>query len=200
MKVVVHFVALLCVAALAGVFLWHHAQLADRDLRATQTAAALRQIEQQIRLRAALEGEQLNERGFPTRIDPAWFNPQPGDANPPDAPNTPATPDHAHQPRNTLVSRHRPWMEIADLDQAGLRHPRVRQTLDDQTAAFWYNPFQGVVRARVPVDVSDARATDLYNRVNGTTLRSILDVEHVVDAPLGQPPERPEKRIMISRP
>lgn len=71
----------------------------------------------------------------------------------------------------------RPWLEVAPAADADLLHPRVRVTIDEGLAAFWYNPFQGVVRARVPVLVSDTDATALYNRVNGTSLSSIFETE-----------------------
>jgi hypothetical protein len=54
-------------------------------------------------------------------------------------------------------------------------HPPVRLTLDDRMASFWYNPYQGVVRARVPVQVNDDAALELYNRINGCSLLSIFD-------------------------
>jgi hypothetical protein len=46
---------------------------------------------------------------------------------------------------------------------------------DRSIAAFWYNPANGVVRARVPVTISDQRATELYNRINGVFLTSIFE-------------------------
>jgi hypothetical protein len=50
------------------------------------------------------------------------------------------------------------------------------------TAAFWYNPYKGILRARVPYDISDERALDLYNRVNGTSVSSIYGVEALLPA------------------
>ncbi len=41
-------------------------------------------------------------------------------------------------------------------------------------AQFWYNPNTGVLRARVPADVSDATALKWYNHINGTNLTGIF--------------------------
>jgi hypothetical protein len=50
-------------------------------------------------------------------------------------------------------------------------------TIDSKRAGYWYNPNQGIVRARVPVGISDDRALRLYNRINGTALTSIYSKE-----------------------
>jgi hypothetical protein len=42
---------------------------------------------------------------------------------------------------------------------------------------FWYNPYAGVVRARVPQGASDAAALKMYNAVNVSRLRSLFDDE-----------------------
>jgi len=61
--------------------------------------------------------------------------------------------------------------------------PPVRMTIDGKLASFWYNPYQGIVRARVPVCVSDRKALDLYNSINGTRLSELY----------GAPPEPPRE-------
>jgi hypothetical protein len=124
----------------------------------------VRDFERMLRLRAATKDVELNGRGWPTTIDPGWFDEEP--------------------PRNTLVSPDRPWVEIAPPEDAGLLHPPIRIVVSTDLASFWYNPYQGVVRARVPVSISDRQALDLYNKVNGTNLESIFVVE--------QPAPRPE--------
>ena len=68
-------------------------------------------------------------------------------------------------------------VEVAGEADAHLLHPRVRMTVDEEMAGFWYNPYQGIVRARVPVLVSDKDATELYNRLNNASLTSLLEVE-----------------------
>jgi len=95
-------------------------------------------------------------------IDPAWFQ--------------------EAAPGNPLLDEDRPWVEVAGTSQADLLHPPVRMAVEKSIAAFWYNPYQGVVRARVPVMVSDDKATELYNRVNGTGMSSIFVREGSGDA------------------
>jgi hypothetical protein len=89
-------------------------------------------------------------------VDPQWFGAEP--------------------PRNGLVSPERPWVEVATPAEASLQDPPVRLTVDPKVAAFWYNPYQGVVRARVPVSISDAKSLAMYNAINGTRLTTIYGV------------------------
>jgi hypothetical protein len=123
------------------------------------TANETRRLESEIQYRAATKAVMLNPRGFPTTVDPKWFD--------------------QRVPENALLTDDRPWLEVAPPEQAGLMHPPVRMTVNKQIASFWYNPYQGVVRARVPVNVSDEAATALYNRVNETSLASIFWIEPV---------------------
>jgi hypothetical protein len=125
--------------------------------------ADVRRMEQEIKYRAATKTAELNGRGWPVTIDPAWFK------------------DTA--PINPLLKDGRPWVEVASTQQAEFLHPPVRMAVDKSLAAFWYNPYQGVVRARVPVMVSDERATELYNRINGVAMSSIFVRESVADRP-----------------
>ena len=102
---------------------------------------------------AAANATELNPRGWPTTVDPQWFGGEP--------------------PRNGLVSPERPWVEVATADEASLTDPMIRMTINPRLASFWYNPFQGIVRARVPVSISDRRALEMYNAINGTSLDEI---------------------------
>ena len=87
---------------------------------------------------------------------------------------------------NDLVTPERPWLEVAPASQKDLDHPPVRMTITDEIAAFWYNPGTGIVRARVPVTVSDRRATELYNSINGTTLVSIFADQGPIEQRAGE--------------
>lgn len=146
--------ALVIVLALgSGLLLFERARR-DREATIQRVTADARRLELELKYRAASKSVELNPRGWPVTVDPKWF-----DADP---------------PINSLLSPHRPWVEVASPDEAGLMHPRVRMAVDESYAAFWYNPYQGVVRARVPVMVNDDQATELYNRVNGTTINSIF--------------------------
>lgn len=147
-------VALIGAAALGGGYLYVERTKKANEAVVTRTSADLRRMELEVKYRAASKSAELNARGWPVTIDPAWFE--------------------NSAPDNTLVDSDRPWVEVAGMSQAELTHPPVRMTVDNSLASFWYNPYQGIVRARVPVMVSDEDATALYNRVNGTYLASIF--------------------------
>jgi len=167
--------ALVVVLALgSGVLLFERARK-DREATIHRVAADARRLELELKYRAASKSVELNPRGWPVTVDPKWFDLAP--------------------PINSLLSPHRPWVEVASTDEAGLMHPRVRMAVDESYAAFWYNPYQGVVRARVPVMVSDEHAAEIYNRVNGTTIGSIFFEERplpVPDVPVMKPAPLPE--------
>jgi hypothetical protein len=80
-------------------------------------------------------------------------------------------------PENLLLSMDRPWVEIAPPEDADLQHPLVRLAVDESMAAFWYNPSQGIIRARVPVMATDDESVKLYNRINNCSLASIFQPE-----------------------
>lgn len=73
-------------------------------------------------------------------------------------------------PRNPLLDGDRPWIDLARPGEITLRHPRVWQVGEGNEAMFWYNPVQGIVRARVPRQASEERARRLYAEVNGAWL------------------------------
>ncbi|MCA3005155.1 MAG: hypothetical protein LW650_13980 [Planctomycetaceae bacterium] len=167
LKWIVNLTALICLAG-AGIGLSVHLnQETESEHRAAQTAYAVEVITQVVDLQAVKTSTQTSISGWPEKIDPAWFDSQKG------------------VPRNALVDEAdaragvpgRPWVDVAGPAEAGLHHPRIRQTVNGQLAMFWYNPALGVVRARVPVLVSDSDATDLYNEVNRTRLVSLFAVE-----------------------
>lgn len=113
----------------------------------------LRRFNSVLAFQAASGQTQINSRGWPMTIEPAWFTPGP--------------------PKNVLISPERPWVDIAPPEHANLTDPMVRMAINHSVAAFWYNPYRGIVRARVPMQFSDERTLSLYNTVNGTSLTSI---------------------------
>lgn len=127
------------------------------------TGSALRVIQREIKVRSGIAGAELNGRGWPITIDPGWFG--------------------ADVPVNALLQGSRPWLEIASPDEHEFTHPMVRQAVDRDTAAFWYNPGNGIVRARVSVMVSDKAAIEAYNRVNASSIRALVDVSEDVQKP-----------------
>lgn len=128
----------------------------EKDALIERTSAELRRVELEMKYRAAAKLPGLNAKGWPAVIEEAWFRGPSG------------------TPRNPLVSPERPWIDLASEEEADLDNPMVKMTADPHLAGFWYNPNLGVVRARVPVMVSDDETLDIYNRVNGTHLASIF--------------------------
>jgi len=149
-------VAGLTAVVLAGGLGMYQYERASANRRVETAASEVRRFQRLISLRAAAREGTVNARGFPVTVDPAWFAGDP--------------------PRNPLLSPDRPWVELAPAEHAHLLHPEVRIAVDRTMAAFWYNPYQGVVRARVPTQISDRAALDLYNRLNDTELDSIFYV------------------------
>ncbi|MCA9291931.1 MAG: hypothetical protein KDA25_12435 [Phycisphaerales bacterium] len=154
-RFIANFVAVLTfVGLVTGVAYAVHEQRRE-ELAIAATRDGLRTIMQHIALRAALEAEvELTPRGYPSTIDPAWF-----------ADGLPA---------NELVGAGHPWMEVAREREYAREHPRERTAAFD-AAAFWYNPANGIVRARVPIGGSDADALALYNRLNDTNLKNLFE-------------------------
>lgn len=150
-------VALILIIGLVFGLVYVARQRQQAALHIEQTSDAVDRIELTLKVQAATGATDVNARGWPLTVDPAWFN--------------------ELLPRNMLLAGERPWMEIALPEQAGLRHPPVRQAIDESVAEFWYNPALGIVRARVPLTVSDEQALTLYNRINGAQLASIFEVE-----------------------
>ncbi len=137
--------AIVIVCLLAGVAL-HYRHERRFELDVSTTRAEVRRFQAQIMVQSALEHVPLSQRGYPMVIEPRWFN--------------------GHLPRNLLLGPAYPWVEIASADQSDKTHPVRRMATDRKQAQFWYNPNSGVVRARVPDNVSDATALRLYNEIN----------------------------------
>jgi hypothetical protein len=142
---------------------WWQQEKREEQAKLDKTTADTQRLEREVRFHAATKTGELNARGWPITVDPAWFELDP--------------------PQNLVVTEDRPWVEIASEEEAGLMHPRVRMTIDSQTAAFWYNPYQGVVRARVPVSMTDEQATTMYNAVNRVSIAAIDWHETPMDVP-----------------
>lgn len=116
--------------------------------------SARRALEREVRIRAAMKEVELNPLGWPRTIDPAWFGASP--------------------PRNPYVSADHPWVEVASADQSNLMEPPIRQALTADVAGYWYNPSNGIIRARVGAWVTDAGAIELYNRMNSSAVSSLF--------------------------
>ncbi|MCA9283626.1 MAG: hypothetical protein KDA22_00310 [Phycisphaerales bacterium] len=148
-------VALMLAGVLAGVI------VASRDdermeQRVQAASSELWRLKEEVMLQAALQRDGLASVP-PKEIDPRWF--------------------HQDPPRNPLLEDDRPWIDIARGVERTLEHPVDKAALDRNAALFWYNPSTGALRARVPLQVSDADTLELYNRVNGTALTRLYGEE-----------------------
>lgn len=141
-------IAVMLLAVLAAV-LWQQRAQADRIERVEATQHAIRAIESQALFQASLGQVEVTRRGFPLAIDPAWFTRPPANAVAPDAER---------------------WIDSADAGDAQRFQPDAI-IIDGGQPAFWYNAHRGVVRARVAMQASERATIDLYNLVNGTSLR-----------------------------
>ena len=144
--------AVMILAIVTGVLL-SHLQGRREDAKRVLTRQEVVRLQQQIYLQAALISSE-EEQTAPAVVDPAWF------------PDT--------LPTNPLLGPDRPWLEVAAEHQFGWQHPPNLTAEDPTVASFWYNPSNGVVRARVPVGISDAQALALYNEVNDCTLSNLF--------------------------
>jgi len=163
MRTFVNLIVLATLIALIAGGVVRHREVAHRQAAVEAVRADVRRFQQVLHLKTVTGETPVNGRGWPTEIDPAWFGKNP--------------------PRNDLLSSNRPWLEIAPPIQASRTNPMVRVANNETIASFWYNPANGSIRARIPVTISDKKATELYNRINHESLRSIFDGIDEADAP-----------------
>lgn len=146
-------VAVMLAMLIAGV-LWHHRASSAHQADIEEARTSVNQIAREIALRVALHQGADNDSNPSFKIDTSWFQP--------------------HLPENPLVEDGHPWLEVAGPDERLLRHPRERLASDKALAKFWYNPANGIVRARVAPHGSDQNALELYNQINECQLTSIF--------------------------
>jgi hypothetical protein len=136
----------------------------DEYTKQTQVStceSSLSGLRQMIKRHAGLGDESLTGRGWPTTIQPEWFE--------------------EGAPRNPFLGGTRPWIEIATPDEALLMHPFVRCDTSGKRAEFWYNPYLGIVRARVPYLRTDRETIALYNDINDSELSSLFNAPPISD-------------------
>lgn len=146
-------VALMLAGLLVGV-VFHNRTDREVDKSRETTRMELRRFQQQVALQSALAKVERNDRGYPLTIDPEWFQ--------------------GNLPSNPLLGPEHPWVEIASPEHKDLMHPQERVASGKSVAKFWYNPHAGIVRARVPVGMSDSASLELYNFVNGASLPNLF--------------------------
>lgn len=155
-------IALMLVAILAVVVL--HYRQEHRELeRIRHVHEALTHLHEQVIYHRAMaqvhEAQVRHARsidhaaGFPARISPTWF-------------------DDDDLPINIFASIRRPWMDRAP-EGDHQDHPPDPVLRDEDQAGFWYNPQRGIVRARVPEQITESATLELYNRVNSTALLAL---------------------------
>ncbi|HWB18854.1 MAG TPA: hypothetical protein VG711_01020 [Phycisphaerales bacterium] len=146
-------IALMLMGILAGFFMESRSQQEQSKVH-EYVHSEVQRFQQQIEIQAAMGHALSNRRSYPDTIDPEWFS--------------------LGVPQNTLLEPGHPWVEIASKDDCDLLHPRDRIVTNSSQAQFWYNPVIGVVRARVPAQVSDQDTLDLYNFINDSSLTDLF--------------------------
>ncbi|MEM0913993.1 MAG: hypothetical protein AAGB29_09895 [Planctomycetota bacterium] len=152
--------ALLLTGVLA-IVLTSGSQRSEHVDKVEDTAAAVDRLQAVTRYQAimreaadALEGIEPNRLPeMPRHIHPAWF----GD----------------NKPVNRLIDApDRPWVDIAPVGDTA-EHPPDPVLIHDAQAGFWFNPTTGVVRARVPMQATDAETLALYRDANAADLAEL---------------------------
>ncbi|MGI9014020.1 MAG: hypothetical protein ACR2GY_07205 [Phycisphaerales bacterium] len=159
MRVVIDILILAMLAAILTGVVYLHGEK-DAGARAVErTRQSLEIFEQHLRIQQALNRVEMTSAGYPRTIDPDWFK--------------------LSMPRNYLVTDDRPWLEVAGLEDRDRRDPvQIVADRDRALAKFWYNPYNGVVRARVPAGLTDAGPLVTYNQVNETSLERLIREDH----------------------
>lgn len=158
-----YIMVLIALTGAVGAYLYHRAAIDHEHVLVDGTRNAVIDISQRVRYLKATDRIELNEFGWPEVIDPKWFKADP--------------------PRNTMLPSRHPWLEVASTLDSALDHPVQRVAINERLAGLWYNPAKGIIRARVPQTVSDEKAIELYNRINGASIDELFD-------------SRPRKRIL----
>lgn len=156
MRRIVDVVALgLCVVAVVLVVIQQTRRETVENV-VVETELALASFHSTLKIQATTRGVAVNGRGWPNTIEGHWFGDEP--------------------PLNHLLTGDRPWVEIAPAEDADRDHPADPVAFDfdgERAASFWYNPYRGVVRARVAPQINDEETLALYNRVNGVFLATL---------------------------
>ncbi len=140
-------IALALVATLAGIG-WHRHSKSVQLRHVEAVQAALRSMQSQVLYHAGLRDVPLTDTGYPQTLQPDWFD---------------------DPPRNAWNGGEAPWLDTASVGERRQWDPQYL-AIESGRAAFWYNPYRGIVRARVPRQLSDRATCDLYNLVNGTAV------------------------------
>lgn len=157
MRWFVDFLVVIAVVTAGGGFLWLRGQNRIEQADVSRLIEHRELLQAEIKARAADAESAINTRGWPRSIEVQWFL--------------------TDRPMNSLLKGDRPWIEIASELEAYLEHPLHRAATRTEHATFWYNPYNGVVRARVPMQTTDDQTLRLYNLVNGSNLPTLHTIE-----------------------
>ena len=145
-------ILMLVVTLLVGVVSYRKAA-ERREGELATVRQGLAHFDDKLAFQSALWQSEAEEAGeFPPQVMPEWFKDD--------------------MPSNPLAVGDRPWIDIAPAGDYRDQPPDPLAE-DAGQAAFWYNPNLGIVRARVPRQVSHRLTLELYNKVNGTSLRAL---------------------------
>jgi hypothetical protein len=154
MRLLLHLLVTLTAAAVLGGLALFYAKSQQTEAEFELARQEVSRFQQQIHLQTALASSEDQSAQPPASVDPTWFE---GDV-----------------PRNPLLGPEHPWVEIAGPEMHDRLHPFDLAAADESVATFWYNPYLGVVRARVPVGISDLRTLERYNNINDSALPSLF--------------------------
>lgn len=138
-------IALMVFGSIALAFFIQQTKWLESDHR-EQLKYAIQTIQSQSMLRPVSDKVEAFDNGHAKTIDQAWFDPV---------------------PINPLVPPNTPWLEVATEKDMKSKHP-MHITVGYNRASFWYNPHLGIVRARVPQQISQQATIDMYNTINET--------------------------------
>lgn len=144
----------LMLATIFAAVIFYNRSTNDASAQQDLARAEVRRFQQQIALQTALSQVQRNERGYPASVEVEWFA--------------------GKLPANPLLDIDHPWLEIAGAEQRDLLHPPERAAVSAVLAKFWYNPSNGIIRARIPAGISDAATISMYNFVNDSELPELF--------------------------
>ena len=158
-------IALMLTLLLGGV-VWYHMRGNTRLHQVETVRASLAEIREKSLLNAALDQAETGQAGYPDYPAPQWFK--------------------AGLPVNAMLPMQHPWVDLAPPgDNAD--HPPDPIIKSRDQAGLWYNPSNGICRARILPQFTERETLDLYNLVNGTMLGSLPSAGGEQRAPMPHP-------------
>ncbi len=184
MRFILEALVVLGLIALVGVFFFQQ-RTGQQDLdRESLVRDELRLLYERTSYHAALEFSETIDNNeyptteFPVQIDPAWFG--------------------GRQPGNVLADEGHPWIDVAPPGDMAL-HPPDPVLLREDQAGVWYNPNNGIFRARTPADAGDELTLARYNRINSTELAALPRDGDATRRPLAYVPGHAPGSALASR-